>query len=430
MPALKSLSSPSEFQALLHPLFARNRLSKQRCDVRHSKVWAQPVLLSHACLIWAVHSSTRRVRNGAVDRQAVQHREWGMEQWTDKLFNTESEEWSSGQDMLFNTESEEWSSGQTSCSTQRVRNGAVDKTCSSTRRVRNGAVDRHTLFNTESEEWSSGQRQGLQHGEWGMEQWTETRSSTQRVRNEAADRQAVQHRGWGMEQRTDTRSSTRRVRNGAVDRDTLFNMESEEWSSGQRQAYSVVTDHARRGRGSAIGASAHPPSCRESASCDQCLDGSPPATQNTTRVHFLITNVATQNTTRVHFLLPMLPHKTRQEFISCYQYCHTKHDKSSFLVTNVLMVVLSHKTQDSVLATNVVTQNNKNCFLATNVTQYTRRVSFLWSMLSHKTQQELFLVTNVVTQNTTRVSFLWPMSHKTQQLVSCDQYCHTKHNKS
>ena len=123
-----------------------------------------------------------------------------------------------------------------------------------------------------------------------------------------------------MEQRTDTRSSTRRVRNGAVDRDTLFNMESEEWSSGQRQAYSVVTDHARRGRGSAIGASAHPPSCRESASCDQCLDGSPPATQNTTRVHFL---------------LPMLPHKTRREFISCDQCCHTKHDENSFLVTNV-----------------------------------------------------------------------------------------------
>ena len=73
-----------------------------------------------------------------------------MEQWTDKLFNTESEE---------------WSSGQTSCSTQRVRNGAVDKTCSSTRRVRNGAVDRHTLFNTESEEWSSGQTHALQHGE-------------------------------------------------------------------------------------------------------------------------------------------------------------------------------------------------------------------------------------------------------------------------
>ena len=85
-----------------------------------------------------------------------------------------------------------------------------------------------------------------------------------------------------MEQQTETHSSTWRVRNGAV-------------GSGQPEVHSVVTDHARRGRGSAIGASAHPPSCRESASCDQCLDGSPPATQNMTRVHFLS---------------PMLPHKT------------------------------------------------------------------------------------------------------------------------
>ena len=60
-----------------------------------------------------------------------------------------------------------------------------------------------------------------------------------------------------------------------------YNLLNTEWQRKRltkTPAPSVITNHAKRGRGSAIDASAPPPFCRESVSCGQCPDGNPPVT--------------------------------------------------------------------------------------------------------------------------------------------------------